>query len=295
MPSSQPTVGRQVKVAEVDYADALEATFPGGAPDGCREGDIRCLIVARYSGDDLARDAALDLLDEASSVAGTESEQIMEGGYRGDIRIVPELPVGRYSKHLQWTLSAQREIANVMTEIRKQKGEAVTFRYTSIVYRFMRSVDRTTPSAYAVGWTVAYNVKGSLMTSPTAARDVLFHEIFHLNDQQRDQWSARALGPVVKKIVGRCGTDRNCLKPFAPRNVTVKGGTYYAFQPNNGDMSNEYAAELATRYFTEQSAALKGEVHAGGWFKCGPPESALAMKLLQDEFFAGFDATPICK
>ena len=45
-----------------------------------------------------------------------------------------------------------------------------------------------------------------------------------------------------------------CLAPFAPNDTKVRAtGTYYAFQPNNGDAVHEYAAELAVRYFKEQT------------------------------------------
>ena len=133
------------------------------------------------------------------------------------------------------------------------------------------------------------------MKSRLAVRDLFFHEVFHLNEGDRDDWSRRMLGPIVDKIVAKCGVSRVCLKPYAPHSLTVRGGTYYAFQPNNGDMAREYAAELAKRYLIEQGHALRNEVYPGGWFKCALSENARAMALLADEFFAGFDATPSCK
>ena len=75
----------------------------------------------------------------------------------------------------------------------------------------------------------------------------------------------------------------------------VRGGTYYAFQPNNGDAVHEYAAELAVRYFKEQSrdAATRASSRARA-FKCGPAENARAWQALVDEFFAGRDLVPAC-
>ncbi|NOU27651.1 MAG: hypothetical protein HOO96_07045 [Polyangiaceae bacterium] len=66
----------------------------------------------------------------------------------------------------------------------------------------------------------------------------------------------------------------------------------YAFQPGND--VREYAAELAVRYFREQSAMLAKKPLAKPAFKCGPQENALAFRLFVDEFFDGVDRTPAC-
>ena len=276
----------------VVYADALEAVFPAGAPDACVGREVRCLLSERYAGDTAARRAALALFDETGSVAGAEAETTMDGGYRGQVRVVPEWPVGAHAKHLRWVLSAQREIANLMGHVVREQKQAPVFRHTGLQFRFMRTVGGTTPSAYADGWTVTYNVSGSLMTSPVVVRDLIVHEVFHLND--RNDWSRRVLGPTVDRISSRCGTDRACLAPYAPRKLTVRGGTFYSFQPNNGDIAAEYGAELAARYVAEQLASLNGRAHPDGWFKCVNADNANMMKLLREAFFAGFDATPPC-
>jgi hypothetical protein len=75
--------------------------------------------------------------------------------------------------------------------------------------------------------------------------------------------------------------------------MQVRGGTYYAFQENNGDAVHEYAAELALRYYREQRAVLRGEP-TGKRFKCGPPENAQAWGLVAAEFFRGEDRTGPC-
>jgi hypothetical protein len=74
----------------------------------------------------------------------------------------------------------------------------------------------------------------------------------------------------------------------------VRGGTYYAFQPDNGDGVHEYAAELALRYYREQRALVRGEAPVLPPFKCGPEESARAWSLIVDEFFGGVDLVPDC-
>ena len=74
----------------------------------------------------------------------------------------------------------------------------------------------------------------------------------------------------------------------------VRGGTYYAFQQNNGNSVHEYAAELAVRYFAEQREMLSNGKLARRAFKCGPAENAQAWQALVDEFFAGRDLVPSC-
>jgi hypothetical protein len=281
--------------ARVAFARALSVVSGGQLPAPCQTDDIRCLVSARFSGHDAERTSALALFDETGDVVGTEEEHQMEGGFRGTIHIVPELPVGQYAKHLAWVLAAQRDIAAFQKAIEEKNGGPVPYRNRALVFRFMRSVGRTTPSAYAAKWEVGYNVSGSLHANAEAVRDTIFHEVFHLNDEAHKDWSRRAIGPIVDRIAAKCASKTPCLTPYAPFKTMVRGGTYYAFQPNNGDIAHEYAAELATRYFMEQRSALKGEVPPAGWFKCGPQENAQTMTALAKEFFAGVDLTPTCK
>lgn len=281
-------------------ARAREVLFPEGPPPGhgCGEESapayVRCLIEARFAGHAAEQRAALALFDEVGDVLGVEVEHDMNGGFRGTIHLVPELPVAQYKKHLDWVVAGQREIAAFVAALQAKAGAPLAYRHAGLAWRFMRSVGRTTPSAYAAGWEVGYNVSGSLHSSGEAVRDTLFHEVFHLNDQEHDNWSRRVLGPIVDGIAARCGAKTPCLTPYAPMKTQVKGGTYYSFQPDNGDIAHEYSAELATRYFREQLAAMRGAGYPGGFFKCGPKENAAAMSALAKEFFGGVDLTPAC-
>jgi len=74
----------------------------------------------------------------------------------------------------------------------------------------------------------------------------------------------------------------------------VRGGTYYAFQQNNGTTVHEYAAELAVRYWKEQREMQAKHRLSGKAFKCGPSENGRAWKALVDEFFAARDLVPAC-
>lgn len=275
-------------------ATARSRCFPDG---GGGDGEIRCLIEARYEGDAAGARTAVDMFAQSGSIAGLEREQDMDGGFRGRIHLVPELPVGHHARHLGWVAAASRDFEAFFGELgrRRPSGAAPpSYRWRSIAYRFFRSVGRTTPSAYATGWTVAYNVSGSLHGSADAVRETLFHEIFHLNDAARGGWSRVRLGASYDSIVARCGTKMPCLAPYAPNSTTVRGGTYYAFQPDNGDGVAEYAAELAIRWYREHAAVLAGRPPASP-FKCGPAENARAWQAVVDEFFGGADLVAACR
>lgn len=277
---------------------ARQLLFPGGAPAACTGGDprakVRCLVGARYEAYPKEKELALALFDDIGDVAGTEREHDMEGGFRGMIHIVPELPVGPHERHLRWVLGAQRDIKAFLAAVESNAKSPVRYRHGALAWRFLRSVGRTTPSAYASEWEVGYNVKGSLHGSADAVRETIFHEVFHLNDQEHDSWSRKVLGQMVDELMEKCGTKVACLKPYAPGKTMVRGGTYYAFQPNNGDASHEYAAELATRYFLEHRAVLEQKRLPEPAFKCGPEENARAWRALADEFFGGVDLVPAC-
>jgi hypothetical protein len=256
------------------------------------------MLEQRYAAD--ARSLALTrtLYRRSGIVTGVERAHTMDGGWRGMIRLVPEWPIGRHRRHLEWIVRATDDFERFFAELSSDGGAAARmgYRWQPIELRFFRSVNRTTPSAYASDWSIAYNVSGSLHRSADAVRETMFHEIFHLNDRAHGQWSERVLSDLHRSILSRC-TNRarrlntGCLTPYAPNRTMVRGGTYYAFQPGNGVW--EYAAELAIRYYREHRSMQLGRRPPKA-FKCGPPENALAWKLLVDEFFAGVDHVPAC-
>jgi hypothetical protein len=235
---------------------------------------------------------ARDLYETSGSVAGVQVEQDMDGGFRGKIHLVPEVPQGRYRRHLAWVAAATGDFVAFFGAL--SAPAPVRYRVRPLAFRFFRSVGRTTPSAYAGGWDVSYNVSGSLHGSADAVRETLFHEVFHLNDAAHDDWSARRLRAIFDAIVGRCGTQAACLRPYAPGDTMVRGGTYYAFQPDNGDSVHEYAAELAVRWYREQRAMQRREKLGRPAFKCGPEENRRAWEAIVAEFFGGADAVPAC-
>jgi hypothetical protein len=253
----------------------------------------RCLIRVRFAGDDRAAKLAIDLFDQTGDVAGELPEEMMEGGYRGKLHLVPVCPMLTDRHHLAWVAEAARDYDRFFDALGVGASGPPDYVWRGLTFRFMRSVAARTPSAYATDWTIAYNVDGSLTKSADAVRELLFHEGFHLNDQAHGDWSTHALRGIYDGVVARCGTKLACLTPFSPTEMVVRGGTYYAFQPNNGDGVHEYAAELALRYYREERAMLYGSPPAHS-FKCGPDENMRAWKLLVDEFFAGLDRTPAC-
>lgn len=284
--------------------EAATLIFPGeaSAAAACTDGDprarIRCLLEKRYEGHASARATVLSLYEKTGSVVGVEQPYVMEGGFRGSIRIVPELPVGRYEKHLGWVAEASADFDTFFDAVVARAKAGVHYRHRALAWKFFRSVGRTTPSAYASGWSIGYNVSGSLHGSAEAVRETLFHEIFHLNDAARlsgpEPWSRKKLGSIHDAILQKCSTKPSCLAPYAPMPTMVRGGTYYAFQPNNGDAVNEYGADLAARYYRETRAVLRGDKPTKPAFKCGPEENGRAWKILVDEFFGGVDLVPEC-
>ncbi|CAN5368672.1 hypothetical protein BH11MYX1_BH11MYX1_24040 [soil metagenome] len=269
------------------------------APDCSHEPDpIACLIDARFAHDPKAQAIAHELYKTSGDIAAPGVDEMMDGGFRGTIHLVPELPIGAYRKHLEWIAATA---ATFETFYAKQFArQPPAYRWRDLAIRFVRSAKKHTPSAYAVigpheVWTIEYNVEGSLPTSETGVRELIVHELFHVNDEDHQDWSHHALATDYAAIVKKCGTRTACLDPYAPNDTKMRAtGIYYAFQPNNGETVHEYAAELAVRYFKEQSEMMaKGKLARRG-FKCGPPENARAWKSMVDEFFAGEDQTPAC-
>jgi predicted outer membrane lipoprotein len=272
---------------------AAKALLSPGERTTCTTAE--CLIEAAYAADDKARAIALALYRDTGSIAGVGPEELMDGGYRGKIRLVPQLPLGAYRKHLTWTDAALRAIETFFVDLYANKKTVPSYRWHSLSLRFVRSIKKRTPSAYAFDWTIEYNVMGSLLTSAPGVLETLWHELFHSNDFDHGDWSAKTLQTDYDAIVAKCGTKAACLTPYAPNKTRVKAtGTYYAFQPNNGNGVHEYAAELAVRYFTEQRQMLRDGKLAKPAFKCGPVENARAWQALVVEFFGGRDLVPAC-
>jgi hypothetical protein len=275
--------------------DVVQLLYGERTPPDC--GDVECLIEHRYRDDPKAKAAALALFRATGDIAGVGRDEIMDGGYRGKIHLVPELPILRRRQHLDWVSGAMTEIDGFFSA-QFDGHPAPKYRWRALGFRFVRSVNKRTPSAYAAIagrlWFVEYNVEGSLLISAGGVRETLFHELFHLNDEDHGDWSARHLATDYAAIVAKCGTNVSCLAPYAPNDTMVRGGTYYAFQQNNGEAVHEYAAELAVRYFKEQSEMrAKGRLSHKA-FKCGPEPNARVWKLFIAEFFAGRDLVPAC-
>lgn len=266
-----------------------QVAFADDKPDAKRS--TKASIEARFPRDARAKALAVALFDDLEHVVEAGEDEVMDGGYRGEIHLVPELPAGKYRRQLAWVSSALHSIDAFFAGFDRPPS----YRWRALTVRFVRSVGKRTPSAFASGWTITHNVVGSLLGSERGVRETYVHELFHLNDFDHGDWSAKTLAKDYAAIVKKCGTKSSCLAPFAPNTTKVRAtGTYYAFQPNNGDSVHEYAAELALRYFKEQTeVAARGKL-ARPAFKCGPPENARAWRALVDEFFGGRDLVPSC-
>lgn len=275
----------------VDYARQMRGLVLVLLMSGVASADEVSDIETRFAKDAKAKDLAVALYKNLEHVVDTGADEVMDGGYRGKIHLVPQLPSGTYRKQLEWVSAALVEIDAFFGAFDPKPS----YRWRGLSLHFVRSVGKRTPSAYAASWTITHNVVGSLLTSATGVRETYFHELFHLNDFAHGDWSAKTLGKDYKAIVKKCGTKVKCLDPYAPNSTKVRAtGTYYAFQPNNGDSVHEYAAELAVRYYKEQTEMTAKQKLARPAFKCGPVENGRAWKALVDEFFAGHDLVPSC-
>jgi hypothetical protein len=289
-------MGRNMRpVARLSFAVVLALPFLASARLGYAdtESPVRASVAARFASDSQARQVALDLFDATGDEVDVLPAQRMNGGYRGTVSLVPALPVGGARKHLAWVADAVRDFDDLFAAIVAARPHTpLRYRWRTLTLRFFRSVGNTTPNAFASGWTIAYNVNGSIDTSADRVRETLFHEVFHLDDADHDDWSPRHLTAVQDAIERKCGARTACLAPYAPTATIVRRGTFYAFQPGND--VHEYAAEVALRWYEEQRAVIRKEGPVRPAFKCGPAENRRAWEAIAEEFFGGVDLVPDC-
>jgi hypothetical protein len=293
-------------VSSTEVAKRFFETSSIPQPCIAAEAPIPCMIKLRYQAPFAMQ--IQQLFDDTGSIMGPGNDEIMDGGYRGNITLRGVNP-DQYATHCQWIAAALRSIDKFFADLdnawtaRNPGGGATArsnYRWRAITVLLVESVKRRTPSAFAAPWTMTYNVKGSLNKSTVTVRDTMFHEIFHMNDATHGDWSASALRADFDAIMKRCDiasvTARTkCLQPYAPGATKVRGGTYYAFTKNNGDPVHEYGAELAQRYFQEQQHMLtEGTLQQPAW-KCLTVENARSWRALVDEFFGGRDLVPPCE
>src|SRR5438105_3626762 len=209
------------------------AAGSAGAADP-KSSDVEHELARRFHADGKAEAIAIAMYRDAGDVVDVGADEIMDGGYRGKIHLVPQLPTGGYRTHLVWVAAAMKDIDAFFADVFPSSVTAPSYRWRQLAFHFVRSVGKHTPSASASAWTILYNVEGSLLTSAAGVRETLWHELFHLNDEQHGDWSAKTLAADYDAIVKKCGTKLRCLAPYAPNDTVVRGGTFYAFQQNNG-------------------------------------------------------------
>lgn len=260
---------------------------------------VPCLLNLSFANDPDAGAIAVDIWRRFGWLSGIILPHEMDGGWRGLIQLEPERPIHNERKHLQWIYESGQDLNLVLESLQDLSKTKINFRIRDIAFKFMRSVNRTTPNAVAVSpWNVNYNLAGSLLKSHKGVFELVAHEVFHLNDiRPEGWWSDQALTTIYKKIVALCHPERKaaaseCLKPYAPNHMKVRNSTYYAFIETSSP--TEYAAELNVRYFSEQLEMINHGRLKGPAFKCLTSENALAWKKLKTEFFNGVDLTPPC-
>ena len=118
---------------------AAAALFDGAPPADCaREAaPIECMLRARYRDDRKAAALALRLHREAGGVAGIGAEELMDGGYRGAIRLVPQRPVGKHRRHLAWVVAAAQRYQSFFDEL-YQGQSGPRYRWRDLTFRFVQ-------------------------------------------------------------------------------------------------------------------------------------------------------------
>jgi hypothetical protein len=296
-----PTSISALTAAALLYPESTDYDLRRKEGEACKDGDdhkqIICLLERKYT-DKKDSDLAVKLYETVGAVAGLEVGHTREVGYRGIIQFVPELPIGIYQKQLVWVLEGFTDIDSMLRSFETTAKKEMPYRWYDMELKFYRTVKRKTPNAYATRWEMAYNVVGSMFKSQAVVTETLFHEIFHMNDEEHGVWSEKFLNDSYLKIIEGCSVkgkkvpDTKCLAPYSPGSVKVIGGTYYSFQPGND--VREYAAELALRYYQEQHAYWKEDKKKMKPFKCMTEVNATNWKLMVDEFFLGVDLVPEC-
>jgi hypothetical protein len=280
---------RQIICADLDDASCLAA-----CPDALPAEHADCLLRLRLATDPIALELARSLYTKASTLVGPDVRRSVDGYVgEGDVELRPAWPVGEERRHLQWLDESLDAFDSLLAAIGARATRPVTFTARPRAFAFFRTGTPSFPSAYYWDDAIRYNLDGLLNTNPRDVRETLFHELFHVNDAQRADWSTRSLGDVFDSIRAQCDAVHDCLAPFAPHESVVPGGTFYAFDPRTGN-AREYGAELALRYFIEHETIVDGRTSVLEPFKCRTPENGVAWTLLVDEFFGGADLTPDC-
>src|SRR5213078_2886600 len=106
-----------------------------------------------YKPDARARQLAMALWSDTGDLAGVGPDEIMDGGYRGQIHLVPQLPIGAHRQHLVWVAEAMRSIEEFFTGA-FTGAPPPHYRWRHLAFRFVRSLGKRTPSAYAASWAI---------------------------------------------------------------------------------------------------------------------------------------------
>ena len=193
------------------------------APDCSKHADpVACLIDARFAKDSKAQ-ALADRPLRARAVTSPRLgvDEIMDGGFRGKIHLVPEPPIGKYRKHLEWVSAAAGSLDDFFTKQFDGKRSRTIAGATSRFASCARSASTRRAPTRDLGandvWTIEYNVEGSLLTSETGVRETIVHELFHINDEAHKDWSQHTLANDFNAIVKKCGT-----KVVVPRAVRAE-------------------------------------------------------------------------
>src|SRR2546430_7545272 len=127
---------------------ALAILFPdpgerAAALSHCFAGDdapkTRCLVRWRFGGDSEAARIAEDLFVRHGHVAGVAEPFFLEGGFRGRVQIVSELPVAKERRHLAWVAAAMDDESEFFDALEAKAGGEIQYSWRPLAFRFFRS------------------------------------------------------------------------------------------------------------------------------------------------------------
>ncbi|MBK7539385.1 MAG: hypothetical protein IPI49_29305 [Myxococcales bacterium] len=165
------------EAAAVLYAGQVPAACAGlqaaaVAPAQVTRDVIECMLTERYRKDRKAQDLALAFYRTSGSVAGVGEPETMDGGYRGTIRLVPQL-TGAHRLHLARVLAASASFKSCSPIVRgRRRRAAVSLAQPGRALRALGG--QAHAQRICVDWTVTYNVRGSLLGSADGVRETLF-------------------------------------------------------------------------------------------------------------------------
>ena len=216
----------------------------------------------------------------------------MDGGYRGKIHLVPQLPIGSYRNHIVWVSAAMTAFDEFFTALFKDHASTELSLARPRVP--VRALDQEA-HAERVRDELDDRIQRRRLAADERdrrARDDVSRAVSPQRRRARRLVGEDSRRPTTTRSSRSAGQSAGAGAVRAERHEGPRDRHLLRVPAEQRRAVHEYAAELAVRYFKEQTEMLAaGKLKPA--FKCGPPENARAWQALVDEFFAGRDLVPL--